>query len=265
MKLTTLVENEKSCALENVHGLSVYIEANGKKILFDFGPDDTFLKNAEILGIDISQVDVAILSHGHSDHGGGIKTFLEVNSKAKIYAQKSAFDDHFSSSNGVMRPIGIDYHLKKHPQIVPLCGEFKIDENMELFLVSDQSRCRSTANDTLFAYGKQDEFIHEQQFIIREKDKTALIIGCGHCGIVNILERAKEYAPDICVGGYHLYSATAKKTVSKALLNEICINLEKYYNVKFYTCHCTGEKAFTFMQEHLPGMHYLKCGGEISI
>ncbi len=263
MRLTTLVENEKSCELANIHGLSIYIEANGKKILFDFGPDKTFLKNAEILGIDISDIDLAILSHGHYDHGGGLPYFLEVNKKAKVYAQKSAFDDHFSSSDGAMHPIGIDYHLKNHPQVIPLCGEYVIDENMELFLVPNQAKCRSTANDTLFAYGKKDEFKHEQQFILRENGKTALIIGCGHCGIVNILERAKQFAPNICVGGYHLYSASAKKTVSKSLLNEISVSLEKYYGLKFYTCHCTGEEAFQFLQEHIPGMHYLKCGGEI--
>lgn len=265
MKLTTLVENEKSCELAAVHGLCIYIEANGKKILFDFGPDDTFLKNAAILGIDISQIDIAILSHGHIDHGGGLSHFLDVNKTAKVYAQKAAFDDHFSQSDGFMRPIGVDYHLKKHPQVVLLTGDHKISDDLELFVVPNTSKCRSTANDTLFAYGKADLFIHEHQFIIKENDKTALLIGCGHCGIVNILERAKEFAPDICVGGYHLYSATAKKTVSKSLLNEISISLEKYYGLKFYTCHCTGEAAFKFLQEHVPGMHYLKCGGEICI
>ncbi len=265
MKLTTLVENEKSCNLANVHGLCIYIECGEKKILFDFGPDDTFLENAKLLGIDISDVDIAILSHGHCDHGGGLGDFLKVNSKAKVYAQDSAFDEHFSSSGGVMKSIGVDSKFKDHPQVVLICGDFKISSDMELFIVPNRSKCHSTANDSLFAYGDKDTFIHEQQFILRENGKTALIIGCGHCGIVNILERAKVFHPDICVGGYHLYSATAKKTVSKALLNEICFNLEKYYGLKFYTCHCTGKEAFKYLQEHLLGMHYLKCGGEIEI
>ncbi|MFI3165006.1 MAG: MBL fold metallo-hydrolase [Bacillota bacterium] len=267
MKIKTLVENEKSCELANVHGLCIYIETENKKILFDFGPDDTFLKNAHLAGIDISAVDVAVLSHGHYDHGGGLEYFLQVNKTAKIYAQETAFDDISSSGGGKMHYIGVDARLKNHPQMVLVSGDFKISDDLELFRVEDTSKCKSPANDTLFAYGKSDLFYHEQQFIVRENGKTALFVGCGHCGIVNILETTKNkgFTPDICVGGYHLYSESAKKTVSDALLNEIAINLQKYYRLKFYTCHCTGEKAFKFFEEHVPGMHYLKCGEKVCL
>ncbi len=266
MKIKTLVENEKSCELANVHGLCVYIQTKTLNILFDFGPDDTFLKNAEMAGIDISAVDIAVLSHGHYDHGGGLEYFLQVNKTAKVYAQETAFDSH-SSSGGGMHEIGVDEKLKNHPQVVLINGDFKISDDLELFVVKNISKCKSTANDTLFAYGKPDLFVHEQQFIIKEDDKTALLVGCGHCGIVNILEqtKAKGFTPNVCVGGYHLYSESAKETVSDALLNEISINLEKYYGLKFYTCHCTGEKAFKYLQEHVPGMHYLKCGEHICL
>ena len=72
MKLTVLMENTTVREdLTAEHGLSLYIEANGKRILFDTGASATFADNAEKLGIDLSQVDLCILSHGHYDHGGG--------------------------------------------------------------------------------------------------------------------------------------------------------------------------------------------------
>ncbi len=85
MKLVTLVENKtESEKLRNKHGLSFYIESNEVKIIFDTGPDDTFLKNANKLGIEVSDVDFLIISHGHVDHGGGIETFIKYNHKARI-------------------------------------------------------------------------------------------------------------------------------------------------------------------------------------
>lgn len=90
MKITVLVENT-SDFLPTRHGLSLYIETELHKILFDMGPDETFLQNAETLGIDLSAADIAFLSHGHYDHGGGLAAFLEINHTAKVYLQKARF------------------------------------------------------------------------------------------------------------------------------------------------------------------------------
>jgi 7,8-dihydropterin-6-yl-methyl-4-(beta-D-ribofuranosyl)aminobenzene 5'-phosphate synthase len=83
MKISVLCEN--TTKKENIlseHGLSLFIETEKHKILFDMGQSDAFLKNAKTLGIDLSTVDIAILSHGHYDHGGGLRAFLEYNEKA---------------------------------------------------------------------------------------------------------------------------------------------------------------------------------------
>lgn len=97
MKVTMLLENDlERQDLKNVHGLSFYIETEEKKVLFDFGPDDSFMRNAEKLGIDLKEVDLAVLSHGHQDHGGGIFEFLHYNKKAKVYIQEEAFLPHYS-------------------------------------------------------------------------------------------------------------------------------------------------------------------------
>ena len=79
MKITALTEN--TSVNENIgaeHGLSLYIETDGHKILFDMGQTDMFERNAKTLCIDLSEVDIAVLSHGHYDHGGGLARFLEI-------------------------------------------------------------------------------------------------------------------------------------------------------------------------------------------
>lgn len=91
LKIIPLVENTSLTPdYKSKHGLSLYVETDDHKLLFDVGPDDTFLKNAEKMGIDIADVDIAVISHAHYDHCGGMDLFLDVNKKAKIYLQESA-------------------------------------------------------------------------------------------------------------------------------------------------------------------------------
>ena len=91
MHIVVLMENTPGipgCAYE--HGLSFYAETANHKILLDTGASDSFIRNAELLGIDLTQVDTVILSHGHYDHSGGIIPFTRLNPDAKIYMQESA-------------------------------------------------------------------------------------------------------------------------------------------------------------------------------
>ena len=93
MKIYCLVENTKFCDhFECEHGLSFLIDTGYHKILFDMGQSDAYIRNAEKLGLDLSEVDIAIISHGHYDHGGGLKAFLEINKTAPVYVSKYAFE-----------------------------------------------------------------------------------------------------------------------------------------------------------------------------
>ena len=221
MKITALVENKSNCELKPVHGLALYIETETHKLLFDLGPDDTLLKNAEKRGIDLGQVDTVIISHGHFDHGGALEAFLGVNRTAKIYVQRRAFEKHFSRSMGFIKvPIGLDRKLMEHPQVVLVDGELRIDEELLLFTVAETGKYHSAANDTLYDENGPDSFAHEQDLMVFG-ERNALIMGCGHCGVVNILERAEAYRPDVCIGGYHLMIPVSKKTVPEEVLEGI--------------------------------------------
>lgn len=264
MKITALVENDTNCELKAKHGLSLYIETERHKILFDLGPDNTLFENAQKRNIDLSNVDTVIISHGHVDHGGALKHFLQINSQAKIYIQRKAFERHYSKLLFLKIGVGLDWRLKTHPQVILLDGDYQIDEELSVFTVSQTNKCYSPANDVLYEKNEKDSFIHEQNLIIREH-KTALIMGCGHTGIVNILDKAKKYAPGICVGGYHLYNPITKKMVSSTLLNKIAHELQNYQAIQFYTCHCTGKEAFQFLVQKLPNLFYLSCGEVIQV
>lgn len=130
MKIITLVENttqNPNCIAE--HGLGIYIETEKHKLLLDAGSSDALLHNARELGIDLTQVDTLILSHGHYDHSGGILPFAQINPTAKIYMQRTALGDYYHGE----RYIGIDKRIGELPQVQLLDGNLKIDEELSIF------------------------------------------------------------------------------------------------------------------------------------
>ncbi len=264
MKITALVENTTKGDFKTTHGLSFYITTQSHKLLFDVGPDDTLFENAKNQGINLAEVDTVIISHGHGDHGGALGKFLEINSSAKVYIQRTAFDPHYIKVLFAKKSIGIDPALITHPQVVAIDGNCKIDHELFLFTQHDSRHCHSGANATLFCKDGPDNFEHEQNLIITEQS-TALIMGCGHLGVVNIMEVAGRYAPDVCVGGYHLFNPATQKTVPTKLLDEIATRLVQYDKTRFYTCHCTGAKAFAHLSARMPNLHYIACGDEIEL
>ena len=216
MKITALVENNTKNELRAKHGLSLYIETNKHNILFDLGSDKTLFENAKILNIDLSNVDIVIISHGHSDHGGALEQFLKVNSKAKIYVQEKAFEPHYSKTLFLKIPVGIDEKIKNHTQIVLVNGDYVIDDELRLITVQKNDKCYSSINDVLYNGEGIDNFSHEQNLMIFE-NSVALITGCGHSGIVNIMDKSNIYNPKVCIGGFHLYNPMTKKSVSNKL------------------------------------------------
>ena len=95
MIVKVLSENTSSSEkLGSEHGLSLYIETETHKILFDTGASGLFAENAEKMGVDLTRIDLAVISHGHYDHGGGLKTFLGINNRAKIYLHQMALEPH---------------------------------------------------------------------------------------------------------------------------------------------------------------------------
>jgi len=109
-KITTLCENhvaQSGKKLMGEHGLSFYIEADNRRILFDTGQNLGLSNNAKVLGIDLSRIDTVVLSHGHYDHSGGLKTLLDCNSDFTLYAHPDVFDPKVKGADDGHKYIGI--------------------------------------------------------------------------------------------------------------------------------------------------------------
>ena len=273
IKITGLLEN--TTAADNVkckHGLSVYIETDKHKILFDVGPNELFLKNAKTLGVGISSVDIAVISHGHVDHCGGLKCFLENNEKAGIYLRKDALEKHFVKVLGIPFFAGIDNNLVKGDRFVFTDDVQKIDDEITLFsnVSGDFPLPKSDGNLFVKRGGKivSDDFRHEQNLLINADGKTVLVCGCAHAGIVNIIDRSKAVSggyPDVVIGGFHLFEPTSKRYESKEYIESVATALDER-NAKYFTCHCTGTKAAAAMQNVLHDkLSYLHTGSVFTL
>ncbi len=258
MKITALIENAPlSDDYYSEHGLSLYIETSQNKILFDMGQTDLFLKNAEVLGINLGEVDIAILSHGHYDHGGGLEKFLEVNEKAPVYISRFAFEPHY---NGFEKYIGINVNLIDNPRIVFTDDLLSLTDNLHLYSCNNKDRFFDLGSFGLCTFeGDEfvpDDFRHEQYLLIEENGKKVLISGCSHKGILDI---TRWFSPDVLVGGFHFC-----KLETDNKLKEYAEILDRYDTV-FYTCHCTGSEQFDYMKEYMNNIHYLKSGMTIEV
>ncbi|MBQ9870192.1 MAG: MBL fold metallo-hydrolase [Ruminococcus sp.] len=264
MKITALVENISDGSVRSAHGLSFYIETKKHKILFDVGPDDTLFENATMKHIDLSKVDTVIISHGHKDHGGALKRFLEINKTAKVYLQKSAFERHFVKVLFLRISVGLDKSLMNDPRIVLVEGDAKIDDELSLFTAKGKSGFQSKANSNLYAGKVRDDFRHEQDLLIHE-NKDVVIMGCGHCGVVRILKSIPDTKPEYCIGGFHIFDPVSRRTVPKTQLDELSNGLKEFEDVKFLTCHCTGKKAYRYLKQRHANISYFCCGKQLNI
>ena len=273
MKLTVLSENTSvSESLESEHGLSIYIETTGHHILFDTGAGCIFKRNAEKLGVDLATVDLLVISHGHYDHGGGLRTFLEVNSRAKIFIHKQAFEAHYSKRPEGVASIGLDETLLPNERFV-FCGDQAvIDENIEVFSRVRPKRLYPSCNAMLLMKrGDEfvpDDFAHEQNLVIQQDGKTMLIAGCAHKGIVNIVDACKDRLgqyPDYFVGGFHLTGQRENQSETPDVVDAIGEYLASTHS-RYFTCHCTGTENYQQLKRTMgEKIQYLSTGVRISI
>ena len=259
MKITCLLEN--TSATPNIlpqHGLSLWIETKNHRILFDMGQTDLFAENADELGIDLKSADIAILSHGHYDHGGGLAHFLRINDTAPVYLSKYAFGEFY---NGEEKYIGLDTALQDHPRLIFTDGQFHVDQGLTLYSCNHLPRPNSLGCFGLTRRGEDgkltdDPFLHEQYLLIEEDGKRVLVSGCSHKGISDIVQ---WFTPDLLIGGFHV-----SKMPLDASLDRVAqiLNQQK---TTYHTCHCTGQEQYAFMKQSMKNLHYLASGQTIVI
>ena len=274
MKVSVLLENATpSSRFVAKHGLSLFLEversAGPFRMLFDFGPDESFLENARTLGIDVGAADVAVLSHGHYDHGGGLRAFLDATvsspQPALVYVREHAFEHHVSGTPVRHHSIGVDPALAASSRVVvlgeksapdrldaPSKGAYEIAPGLVLFACTDRPHPAPVSNRRL----------------LTERGGAFVVSGCSHAGILNIIERAEKLcgAPlDAVVAGFHLVSPSAgtgeAAEATRALARSLASRPARYY-----TFHCTGIDAYSLLRDELGArISYLGCGARAEV
>lgn len=261
MKITTLIENNsgKRSDLHTEHGLSVYIEVDGKNILFDTGQSGNFIDNAEKLGIDLKNLDYVIISHGHYDHSGGFERLIrEINPDIELYIGKGFFDKKYGFiSEDNYKYIGNPFSesfLEENDIPTKYVSEdiTNITENLMIFTNFNRDEDFENTDETMYIKEngnyRKDEFYDEVSLGLKTDKGLFILVGCAHPGIVNILETISERTDmkiNGLIGGTHLIKEDETK------INKI-IEYLKEKDIKIVAaCHCTGKQGETMLSQQL--------------
>ena len=269
MKWTVLSDN-RTCndQLQTEHGLSILLETDKHRILLDTGASDVFIRNAERLrvgatagmqmGIDLNTVDYVFISHGHSDHAGGLKHFMAINDKAKIIVSPDALEGRYYSKRRYLHSITTEWPEIPQERLLTIEQSKSIDDDIFILAHIPQIHPMPEGNQHLFVENADgdyinDDFRHELALYIG----GLLFTGCAHSGLENILA-ACPFPVNTVVGGFHLLDNHESKEELTSLAQRL---KTKYPHTQFYTSHCTGDAVFTTLHQVMGDkIHAFSCG-----
>jgi len=256
VRITILIDNLAGPGLVAEHGFSLWIEAGGKRILFDTGQGPALLPNVQRLGIPLEKTDVLVLSHGHYDHTGGMDAVLRNAPKMRIILHPNAVVPRYRIfSDGQAKSIGMPSSAATVLNRLP---DNKIQWSMRTSCFAPFFRVTGPIpRKTLFEQGENDlsldpsgntiDLIEDDQALLIESASGLIVCaGCAHAGLVNTLNYARTISGisriRAVIGGFHLLNADDHRIQStlaelKALDPELLV-----------PCHCTGEQPMQALQ-----------------
>ena len=267
LKLTIVVEN--SASLENdslsaQHGLSILLDLNlglgseGMKVLWDTGASpEVMLHNADALHINLDEIDLICLSHGHYDHTGGLLAVLErMGQRVPIIAHPD-----------ILAP-----KLKIHPYLKFIGAPFTQDQLEAAGAVMLYCHSPMTLAPGVMTTGQvprlepfetvegfwtirdgqycEDPIPDDQSIAIVLAGKGLVVIsGCAHSGIINTIRHAQKITGEdrlyAVIGGFHLMGMGEKR------IEDTAQALHNMNPTIVRPGHCTGQKALFRLQEIL--------------
>ena len=247
MKWMVLSDN-RSCdkRLSTEHGLSVLLETEKHKILLDTGASDVFIRNAEQMGIDFSDVDLVFISHGHSDHAGGLQYLLELYKQIRVIVSPDALSGKFFSNRGHLHSITTDWPVLDDDRLLQVSQTCEVVDDINVIAHIPQIHSLPKGNQYLYMEDAEgqlrlDDFRHELALYV----DGFLFTGCAHCGLENML-LACPWPVHTVLGGFHLLDGKESEGELKALAERLKTN---YPHTQFYTSHCTGDRVFEVMKD----------------
>ena len=253
MKITVLTEN-RACGNNciNEDGLSIYIEINNNKLLLDSGITDAFLKNAETLGVNLDEVNIIALSHGHWDHGNGLKY---LDKKKTLILHPECYTKRYSLRRN-MEYAGINEtreELSEKFDLIETKEPYKIFENVWFLGEIDRRSEVPEKNLPTVLENKDEDYLYDDcgGIVVKLENGIVVFSSCSHSGIDNIIEQAKRITNEnrviAVMGGFHL-----KQTDS---YTDKMIQYFKDNKIQTaYMGHCTSDEVIEYFKEKLTGV-----------
>jgi len=233
-------------------GFSALLEIAGKRILFDTGNNsEIFAQNIQAKGVDLTNLDFAVISHRHGDHMGGLNHLLQVNPTVPIYVPKENFGVFGASLPGTFYkgnaslPSNMRYFDGNPPKTLSFGtpwaeGNFNfVTETTEVF----------PGIHLILLKGEWgvDLDVMEVSLAIETSHGVVLIVGCSHPTIEKIVKTAMDEIKQpiyLVLGGLHLLPSSNEEIQNVASALHDTLNVENIAPV-----HCTGEAAFEILKE----------------
>ncbi len=254
--VTTLIDNTAADNLESEHGLSLWLEFGDKRVLFDTGQTDMILRNANLLGVNLDSVEAIVISHGHYDHTGGLKTILDIAPKATLYIHPEALKPKYSQKDSKTKCVGMSDSTKDVIRILAdnrrvIWTEMPTEIFPGLFTTSQIPRNTdfedSGGNFFISQDGQTpDKLLDDQAIFFKTKQGLVVLVGCAHAGVVNTLDYISKLT-----GGKNIYAVIGGMHLVNANLARIKHTIEafkKYDIQKLVPLHCTGQKAIVALK-----------------
>jgi 7,8-dihydropterin-6-yl-methyl-4-(beta-D-ribofuranosyl)aminobenzene 5'-phosphate synthase len=248
--LTILVDNcVRARGLVAQHGFSVWIEAGPSRILFDTGADERVLtENASRLGVDLATATDVVLSHGHWDHGGGLRAAMDACASARVWIPSGALLPRWHRDGSHSRDIALSNEVrerlvvdrKRWAEVMdPVALADKIWITGPVPGIRPEWTHRSLMRNEILDI--PDEIPEEQALVIDTAAGLVVVVGCAHFGMDNLLERLNVLFPKrplrSIVGGFHLESAPEQE------LSRLASRLREAGARCVVPCHCSGPAA----------------------
>lgn len=251
MRLTILTENHTYIDryFLGEPAFSCWVEAEGKRFLFDTGYSDVFLKNARALGLPLERLDALVLSHGHNDHTGGLPHLARAlkGRKLPLIAHPEVFAPRTDGGLAVGCPMTraeaertFSLRLSKEPV-------WLTERLVFLGQIPDAREARRSVGT--LADGTPDRCMDDSALAYAGREGVYLLTGCSHSGICNLVDYARKVTGQDRVlgnlGGLHLLEQDARAEAAEAYLQSLHIP-------ELWPCHCTGFAVRAAMAQTMP-------------
>jgi len=272
LRIATLSENTAGInGFMGEWGLSILVESDEANVLFDTGQSLSTVHNAKLLGVDLSRVDKIVLSHGHFDHTGGLRSVLsEMGKEIEVIAHPDIWQAKYATSeSGDSRYIGIPFSRGELEELgarfnltsEPVAISDSIMTSGEVPMVTDYEEIEPSLVVKEGGGFKPDTFRDDQALIIKTPPGLVVVSGCAHRGIVNTLYHAQKISGvkkiDTVIGGCHLVNASEERIwLTIAALKELGVG-------RLGACHCTGMAASAIMAQEFGERFFFNNAGTV--